>query len=66
MEIYLSHMVIFRVVEKLEINRMFGNGWMQYGVTVITVIAGTTMFAVLMQKMIGKATAIMTLKERKA
>ena len=66
MEIYLSHMVIFRVVEKLGINRMFGNVWLQYGVTVVTVIAGATLFAILMQKIIGKIAVTMSLKERKA
>lgn len=53
MEIYLSHMVIFRVVEKLGLNRAIGNGWLQYIFTVIIVIVGTTTFAVAMQKIIG-------------
>lgn len=53
MEIYLSHMVIFRVVEKLKLNRILGNGWLQYIFTVIIVISGTTTFAVAMQKIIG-------------
>lgn len=53
MEIYLSHMVIFRVVEKIKINRILGNGWLQYIFTVIIVISGTTTFAVAMQKIIG-------------
>ena len=30
MEIHLSHMVIFRVVEKLKLNRILGNGWLQH------------------------------------
>ena len=49
MEIYLSHMVIFRVSEKLGINRMIGNGQLQYAVTVVLVLAGSTVFAVVMQ-----------------
>lgn len=53
MEIYLSHMVIFRAVEKLGLNRIIGNGWMQYIFTVIIVLAGTTTFSVVMQKGIG-------------
>lgn len=48
MEIYLSHMVIFRVVEKLKFNRILGNGWLQYIVTSVLVIAGATVFAVVM------------------
>lgn len=52
MEIYLSHMIIFRLVEKIGINRWFGNGWMQYSITVVIVLCGTTVFAVIMQKII--------------
>lgn len=63
MEIYLSHMVIFRVVEKLKLNRIMGNGWLQYAVTSVLVIAGATVFAVAMQKIISKAMEIM--KKRK-
>lgn len=64
LEIYLSHMVIFRVIEKLGINRMFGNGWLQYVVTVVAVIAGATVFAIVMQKIIGKTTEMIYKKER--
>lgn len=60
MEIYLSHMVIFRVIEKLGFNRILGNGWLQYVVTVVLVIACATVFAVVMQKIIGKVTEIMS------
>lgn len=55
MEIYLSHMVIFRVVEKLSLNRMIGNGWIQYIFTVVIVLLGTVVFAAVMQKLIGLA-----------
>lgn len=54
MEIYLSHMVIFRIVEKLGINRVLGNGWLQYFVTVALVIVGASVFAVVMGKVIEK------------
>ena len=54
MEIYLSHMVIFRVVEKLKLNRLLGNGWLQYIATCIMVIAGTTVFAIVMQTIFSK------------
>ena len=54
MEIYLSHMVILRVVEKLKLNRILGNGWLQYIVTSVLVITGATVFAVVMQKIISK------------
>lgn len=53
MEIYLSHMVIFRVVEKLGMNQIIGSGWIQYIVTVLIVFFGTILFAVVMQRLIG-------------
>ena len=55
MEIYLSHMVIFRVVEKLSLNRMIGNGWIQYIFTVVIVLLGTIVFATVMKKLIRLA-----------
>ena len=64
MEIYLSHMVILRVVEKLKLNRILGNGWLQYVVTSVLVIAGATVFAVVMQKIIGKAMEIMNKRKQ--
>lgn len=64
MEIYLSHMVVFRVVEKLKFTRILGNGWLQYVVTSVLVIAGATVFAVVMQKTIGKAVEIINMRKR--
>lgn len=52
MEIYLSHMVVFRLVEKMELNRMFGNGWFQYFATVILVLVGAACFSVVVKKFI--------------
>ena len=52
MEIYLSHMVMFRVVEKTGLNQMFGNGVLQYIVTVMLVLAATIVFSVVMKKFI--------------
>lgn len=52
--------MIFRVIEKLGFNRILGNGWLQYVVTVVLVIACATVFAVVMQKIIGKVTEIMS------
>ena len=49
MEIYLSHMVIFRVVEKAGLNTLIGNGWTQYAATVALVLVGTIVFAVVVQ-----------------
>ena len=64
MEIYLSHMVILRIVEKLKLNRILGNGWLQYAVTSVLVIAGATVFAVVMQKIISKAIEIMNKRKQ--
>ena len=52
MEIYLSHMVIFRITEKLGLNELLGNGWLQYSVTTMFMIGGTIVFALAMQKLI--------------
>ena len=52
MEIYLSHMVVFRLVEKMGLNRMFGNGWLQYLITVLLVLVGAACFSVVVKKLI--------------
>ena len=52
MEIYLSHMVVFRFVEKMGLNRMLGNGWLQYFITVILVLVGAACFSVVVKKRI--------------
>lgn len=54
MEIYLSHMVIFRIIEKLHLNTVFGNGLIQYIITVILVLAGAILFSIIMKYFIGK------------
>ena len=48
-------MVIFRVVEKLGLNQIIGNSWIQYILTVAIVLCGTMLFAVVMKKIIGLA-----------
>ena len=69
MEIYLSHMVMFRVVEKTGLNQMFGNGVLQYIVTVMLVIAATIVFSVVMKKVINisesKFSMLLTASARK-
>ena len=52
MEIYLSHMFIFRIIEKLKLNTIIGSGWIQYLFTVIIVFIGSVVFSLIMQKMI--------------
>ena len=52
MEIYLSHMVVFRLVKMMRLNIMFGNGWLQYFITVILVLVGAACFSVIVKKFI--------------
>ena len=53
MEIYLSHMMVFRVIEKLGIHYILGNGWAQYTVTVVLVLIGAIMYAVAVRKIMN-------------
>lgn len=55
MEFYLSHMVIFRGIERLRLNTRWGNGWVQYFITVALVLIGTVFFSVCAQRLIKKA-----------
>lgn len=55
MEIYLTHMMIFRIGEKLHLNTLLGNGWVQYLFTVLWVIVGATVFAVILRTLIRAA-----------
>lgn len=55
MEVYLSHMVVFRAIEKLHINTVLGDGWAQYCVTAVTVLVGATVFSVAMKNILGLA-----------
>lgn len=52
MEIYLSHMVMFRMIEKLCLNTILGNGWIQYLITVVLVFASAACFSVVVRKII--------------
>lgn len=45
-------MVVFRLVEKMKLNIMFGNGWLQYFITVILVLVGAACFSVIVKKFI--------------
>lgn len=48
-------MVIFRVVEKLGLNQIIGNGWIQYIVTVVIVLFGAILFSVVVKNLIRLA-----------
>ena len=45
-EIYLCHMVIYRVLEKLHLVHMFGNGLLAYIFTAVAVISGAVVFSI--------------------
>lgn len=45
-------MVLFRMIERLGLNTRFGNGWLQYLITVVLVLTATIIFAVVMKKVI--------------
>ena len=50
MEIYLSHMVIFRVVEKLKLTCIVNNVYISYLITSIIVIIVTIIFSIVFNK----------------
>lgn len=50
MEMYLSHMVMFRVAEKVNLLNVFGDGVLQYIFSVICVLAETVVFSVVVKK----------------
>ena len=50
MEIYLSHMLIFRIIEKLRLNNILGNHVIQYIMTVSIVLSGSAIFSLIAQK----------------
>lgn len=45
-EVYLSHMVIYRALEKLHIVHLFSNGLLAYIFTTVAVICGSVVFSV--------------------
>ena len=61
-EIYLCHMVIYRVLEKQHLVHLFGNGLLAYIFTAIAVICGSVMFSVCAKWFLNKVETF--LKER--
>lgn len=61
-EIYLCHMVIYRVLEKLHLVHLFGNGLLAYIFTAIAVICGSVVFSVFAKWFLNKIETF--LKER--
>lgn len=52
LEIYLSHMIIFRVLEKVGLNKKFGTGWIQYIIITVGVLIGAIIFSFIVKKLI--------------
>ncbi len=50
MEIYLCHMVIFRVVEKLHMTHLFASDELFYAVTSVGTVTGAIIFSVSVKK----------------
>ena len=61
-EIYLCHMVIYRLLEKLHIVHLFGNGLLAYIFTAVAVICGSVVFSVCAKWFLNKIETF--LKER--
>lgn len=62
MEIYLSHMMIFRIVEKTGFTKALEDGKLQYIATVAVVLVGAVIFAVVMKKIFGVVEEKISLK----
>ena len=58
-EIYLRHMVIYRVLEKLHIIHLFGNGLLAYIFTAVAVICGSVVFSVCAKWFLNKIETIL-------
>ena len=61
-EVYLSHMMIYRVLEKLKINHMFGLNAISYGVTAALTLTGAIAFSYIAKVVLEKF--IICMKER--
>ena len=61
-EIYLSHMMIYRVLEKLNIHHAFGVNVISYGVTAILTLAGAIVFSSIAKQGIQKSKEYMKVR----
>ncbi len=52
MEMYLSHMIIFRIIEKLKLTQIFTNNYLSYIFCSVLVITGVILFSVILKKII--------------
>ncbi len=61
-EVYLSHMMIYRVLERVKITHIFGVNVFSYGVTAILTLAGAIVFSCVVKVVLEKF--IICMKER--
>ena len=54
LEIYLSHMVIYRVLEKIGVTHYFGDDIMSYMITSLGTLGGVIVFAMVVHKGLEK------------
>ena len=64
-EIYLCHMVIYRVLEKLHLVHLFGNGLLAYIFTAIAVICGSVVFSVCAKWFLNKVETFLKVRVRR-
>lgn len=53
-EVYLSHMMVYRILEKLSINHLFGANVASYGLTAALTLAGAIAFSYVAKQVISK------------
>lgn len=58
-------MVIFRVVEKIGLHKLIGNGYLQYIATVAMVLGGAIVFSVVLQRLIRLAEKTLTRRKNR-
>lgn len=64
-EIYLCHMVIYRVLEKLHLVHLFENGLLAYIFTAIAVICGSVVFSVCAKWFLNKVETFLKVRVRR-
>ena len=64
-EIYLCHMVIYRVLEKLHLVHLFKNGLLAYTFTAIAVICGSVVFSVCAKWFLNKVETFLKVRVRR-
>ena len=64
MEMYLSHMVMFRLVEKTGLLSIAGNGVLQYIISVVMVVTAAVVFSLVVKKGISAVDELIRNKRR--